>query len=357
VQIQSLLEQVFGALPEGLLLIRSDKTLLHLNTAAERMAGLSLSQAEGRPLTELFPGSEDLHERLQTTLSTGRSFTLRENELINRSGEALVVEIHIQPIHDEGGDVIGGCLILRDLSAFKKMEEELRHADRLGIMGTIASGLAHEIKNPLGGIKGAAQMLTRSVKGAERKEYLEIIVKEADRVSRLLTELLGFSKPQPIRFSGINLNKLLDELIQLEQQAAADSRIRFVRHFDPSLPKVRGDENQLKQAFLNFIKNARESIPKKGSIEITTWLVTDYQLKTEKGRPSRMVGVEISDTGCGMDEEILANLFAPFYTTKRGGTGLGLAISHRIISEHHGFIQVESVPKKGSRFKIFLRAL
>src|SRR5262249_39551456 len=279
-------------------------------------------------LSELFPGPEDLHQRLQTTLLTGRSFTIREDELINRSGETFVVEIHIQPIHDEKGAVIGGCLVLRDLSAFKKMEEELRHADRLGIMGTIASGLAHEIKNPLGGIKGAAQMLTRSVKGREWKEYLEIIIKEADRVSRLLTELLGFSKPQPIRFSGINLNKLLDELIQLEQQAAADSQIRFVRHYDPSLPKVRGDENQLKQAFLNFIKNAREAIPKKGSIEITTWMVTDYQLRTHKGRPSRMVGVDISDTGCGMDEETLANLFAPFYTTKKGGTGLGLAISH-----------------------------
>ena len=353
---ESLYEQVVSALPDALLLVRPNGTLTHLNTTAERMAGISFSQAKAKALSDLFPGPEELHKRLATTLKTGRSFTIREDEILNRAGDTFVAEIHIEPIHDDQGKVIGAGLIFRDLSAFKKMEEELRHADRLAVMGTIASGLAHEIKNPLGGIKGAAQMLTREVKRTDLREYLEIITKEADRVNQLILQLLNFAGPKAIRFSGVNINKLLDDLIQLEQTAEGGG-VRFTRHYDPSLPKVKGDESQLKQAFLNLIKNAREAVKQKGSIEIKTWLVTDYQLKTEKGgKSSRMVGIDIIDTGCGMDDETLANLFAPFYTTKKGGTGLGLAISHRIISEHQGFIQVESSLKRGSTFRVFLRA-
>jgi two-component system nitrogen regulation sensor histidine kinase GlnL len=352
-----LLEQVLDSLPDALLLVYPDGSLQHLNPTAEKLAGISLAQANGRPFSELFPGAENLYLRLNTTLTTGRSFTIREDELVNRAGETLVVEIRIEPVHDLKGSIIGASLLIRDLSAFKKMEEELRHADRLAIMGTIASGLAHEIKNPLGGIKGAAQMLIREVGRDDLKEYFQIITKEADRVNQLISELLAFSIPKSIRLQSININKLLDEVLNLEKQAENNHRIRYTRHFDPSLPKVRGDENQLKQAFLNLIKNARESITQKGTIQCTTRMVTDYQLKTEKGRTARMVEIDIADTGCGMDEKALTNLFAPFYTTKKGGSGLGLAISHRIINEHQGFIQVESILKKGSTFRIFLRAL
>src|SRR5262249_38087538 len=163
---------------------------------------------------------------------------------------------------DGKGIISGAMLLLRDLSAFKKMEEELRHADRLGVMGTIASGLAHEIKNPLGGIKGAAQMLHREIKNNELREFLQIIMKEADRVNELICQLLTFASSKKIRVSSVNMNKLLDELVHLEQQGPEDHRVKILRHYDPSLPKVRGDENQLKQAFLNFIKNAKESIKK-----------------------------------------------------------------------------------------------
>jgi two-component system nitrogen regulation sensor histidine kinase GlnL len=321
------------------------------------MAGISLAQISGKPraFSELFPHATDLHQRIQTTLGTGHSFTIREDELVNRMGEPWVVEIHIQPMHDMKGILSGAILVLRDLSSFKKMEEEILHNDRLAIMGTIASGLAHEIKNPLWGIKGAAQMLTRELKKNDLTEYLEIIIKESDRVNELISELLTFASPQKIRLASVNVNKLLDEVVRLEQQAEGP-QIVFHRHYDPSLPNVKGDENQLKQAFLNFIKNGREAISKKGTISVTTRMVTEYQLKTEKGRAARMVAVDIEDSGCGMDEETLAHLFAPFYTTKKKGTGLGLAISHRIISEHQGFIQVDSTPKKGSTVRIFLRA-
>ncbi|MBL7684688.1 MAG: PAS domain S-box protein, partial [Deltaproteobacteria bacterium] len=300
--------------------------------------------------------ASSLHECLQKTLKTGHTYTLREEELTNRAGQSFYFEVFIEPLHNEKGVQIGAMLLLRDLSTLKKMEEELRHADRLALMGTIASGLAHEIKNPLGGIKGAAQLIAREVKNDDLQEYLDIIIKESNRVNELIRELLSFAKPQKSKMAAVHLNKLLDEMIQLEKTAHPSESIQYLRDYDPSLPKIRGDENQLKQVFLNLIKNARESIKKSGKISITTRLITDYQLKTSKHRVSRMVEVIVQDSGIGMNEESLQRLFSPFYTTKNTGTGLGLAISHRIITEHQGFIHVESSPRKGTTFKVILRA-
>ncbi len=355
--MESLFQQVIDSLPDALFLIDGSGKVIFLNPAAERFCAASSPLLKNRFFQDLFPKAKDLIERLNSTLQTGHAYTIREDELTNRIKESFVVEVHIAPYYNAEGKNIGASILMRDLSALKKMEEDFRYADRLAIMGTIASGLAHEIKNPLGGIKGAAQMLSREIKKKDLQEYLEIIIKEANRVNNIIQELLNFTKPQSTKRGPVNLNKLLDELVKLEQENEASQPIHFVRHFDPSLPPVKADENQLKQVFLNLIKNAREALNSKGSIQISTRMVTGYQLKLERGKVSRMVQVDIRDNGCGMEAETLSNLFAPFYTTKKGGTGLGLAISHRIITEHQGFIQIESEPKKGSTLSVFLRAL
>ncbi len=321
------------------------------------MLGVSQGYALGRKLSSLIHLSQEMCQRLETTTQTGRAFTIREEEIKNRVGEVGVFEIHISPIYAPEGGVAAVSLLLRDLSPIKKMEEELLHSDRLAVIGTIASGLAHEIRNPLGGIKGAAQMLAREIDQEDLREYLQIIIRESERVNRLISDLLDLAKPKKIRMGSVNLNKLLDEIMTLEKKNESASRISFVRRFDPSLPKVRGDTDQLKQAFLNLIRNAREAISGKGSVQILTRVVTDYQFKPLKGRTSPMVGVEITDTGCGMSDEVLSHLFSPFYTQKQEGTGLGLSICHRIISEHQGTIHIESTPKKGSTFKVYLRAV
>lgn len=355
--MEAFFQQVIEFLPDALFLLDSEGKILFLNPAAEKLTATSNTLLKNRPFQELFPKAENILTRLKNTLKTGHAYTIREDELANRAREAFVVEIHIEGFYDSDGKQLGAILLMRDLSALKKMEEDFRYADRLAIMGTIASGLAHEIKNPLGGIKGAAQMLSREVEKEEQKEYLEIIVKEANRVNKIIQELLHFTKPKTSKPSAVNLNKLLDELVHLEQESEGAENVRFLRHYDPSLPNVKADESQLKQVFLNLIKNAREAVHENGTIELSTRLVTGYQLKVEEGKVARMIQVDIHDDGCGMSEETLSNLFAPFYTTKKAGTGLGLAISHRIITEHHGFIQVQSQQDKGTTFSVFLRAI
>ncbi len=351
-------EQVIASLPDAVLLIDKTSKITYLNPVAQEMLGYSLSQTQGKKIQNLFPHSKDLQERILTTLQTGHTFIIREDEWTNHLRQTYVLEFNLEPLYDAKGQIWGARLLLRDLSHLKKMEEDLKVADRLGTMGTIASGLAHEIKNPLGGIKGAAQMMLRAKPQEEWTEYLQMIVKETERVNELLVELLNFASPKKITLKKLNLNQLLEEVLCLEEQAAEVSNIRVLRFYDPSLPDILGDENQLKQVFLNLVKNAREALSKspQGKIEVSTNLFTEYQLKTEKGQAIRLIEVGIKDNGSGMEDEVLRNLFSPFFTTKKRGSGLGLAISHRIITEHQGFIQVESAPQHGTVFKVFLRA-
>ncbi|MBF0493083.1 MAG: PAS domain S-box protein [Deltaproteobacteria bacterium] len=352
-------EQIIASLPDALLLIDKEGYVTYLNPVAQEMLGSSLSQIQGKKVEHLFPQSKDLQARIKTTLKTGHSFTLRENEWTNPLlRHTYVLEFNLEPLHTAEGQICGARLLCRDLSPLKKMEEDLKVADRLGVMGTIASGLAHEIKNPLGGIKGAAQMMLRAKPKEEWVEYLQMIVKETERVNELLVELLNFASPKKITLKQLNLNQLLEEVLCLEEQAAKANHIKVLRFYDPSLPDILGDENQLKQVFLNLIKNAREALGDVpgGKIEVRTRLFTEYQLKTEKGQAVRLIEIAIKDEGCGMEDEVLKRLFSPFFSTKKRGSGLGLAISHRIITEHQGFIQVESAPNRGTVFKVFLRA-
>ena len=141
--MEFLTEQILSSLPDGLLFIQKDETISHLNPAAEKMIGISLAQSSGKAVLDILKGIDQLPPLLKTTLETGHSFTIREDEFRNRFGESFVVEIHLSPIHDEKGNITGAILLLRDLSSLKKMEEDFRYNDRLAIMGNIASGLAH----------------------------------------------------------------------------------------------------------------------------------------------------------------------------------------------------------------------
>jgi two-component system nitrogen regulation sensor histidine kinase GlnL len=251
-------------------------------------------------------------------------------------------------------------MVLRDLTPIKRLQEEVRRADRLATMGTLASGLAHEIKNPLGGIRGAAQLLQRETLSPDSQECLGIIIKESDRVNHLITELLSFSKPKNLRMEPVNLNEILDETISLES-VRTEKRIKFIREYDPSLPPVSADAHSLKQVLVNMFKNASEALPETGGeIRVRSRIDTNYKIREAtdaKGeRSTRMVVAEISDNGAGISKENLEKIFTPFFTTKDEGHGLGLAMSQRIVNEHGGFLRVESREGKGTTVQIILKS-
>jgi len=261
------------------------------------------------------------------------------------------------------GNQDGAVIIIRDLSQIKELEGTLRRADRLSILGTLAAGLAHEIKNPLGGIKGAAQLLSMELgKESALQDYTQIMVKEVERINFIIEELMDLGNPRPPELGDVDLSQLLDDIILLQREAVRSQDIKFILKLDPSIPPIQGDEDLLTRLFLNLIKNAGEAISNTdhhtgshtGEVLVETRIATNYHITSPGGRPSPMVDIKISDTGCGIAENEMDRIFTPYFTTKSKGSGLGLAISQKIIEDHHGLLKIESSPKKGTSIIVSL---
>ncbi len=353
-------EEIFTSFGDGLVILDRERRLIGINPAAEQLMGYSAESSLGYTLEEAFPENKTVLETLQPSFEPGWAgvTTLRQMPWKSRYREPATVDLSLTPTLNEEGVLTGWLLVFRDVTPLQKLEEEVRKSDRLAMMGTLAAGLAHEIKNPLGGIRGAAQLLLREKKEPSSKECLNIIVKEVDRVDRLVEELLSFSRPRSRSLAPVNLNKLLDSLLMIQSETLQQKNIRLVCEFDPSLPLVLGDAEQLLQVFLNVFKNAIEAIPEAGGeIRIKSRIMTNYKIKEAGEKASRMVMAEIQDSGMGIAPDVLKNIFTPFFTTKEKGHGLGLAISQRVIHEHGGVMHIESKKGKGTVLQVLLRSV
>jgi two-component system nitrogen regulation sensor histidine kinase GlnL len=326
------------------------------NPAAENYLGLSARHVLGRPCQELFAGQEAVLYLVRTALADGRSITDDESVLLQRpKNTPLPVSIYAAPIYSRRGEQDGAVLILRDLSRVRELEETLRRADQLAMLATLAAGLAHEIKNPLGGIKGAAQLLAMELaKDSPLQEYTRVMVKETERVNGIIEELMDLGKPRPAIMGEVDLTKILGDIVLLQKEAARGQQIDFVLSLDPSIPPVQGNEHLLTRLFLNLIKNAREALEHSGRVEIETKISAEYHMSTPGNRPSPLVLIRIRDTGCGIPPDDLERIFTPYYTTKTGGSGLGLAICQKIVEDHRGFLKLASTPGAGTEISVWL---
>jgi len=326
------------------------------NPAAENYLGLSARHAVGHHCEELFAGQDDVLYLVHTALREGRSITDDESILLQRpKGAPLPVSIYAAPIFSRRGDQDGAVLILRDLSRTRELEDTLRRADQLAMLATLAAGLAHEIRNPLGGIKGAAQLLALELdKDSPLQEYTRVMVKETERINGIIEELMDLGKPRPTVMGEVNLAKTLGDIVLLEKEAASGQKIDFVLALDPSIPPVQGNEGLLTQLFLNLIKNAREALDQSGRIEVETKISPEYHMSTPGKKPSPMVLVRIRDNGCGIARDEMERIFTPYYTTKTKGSGLGLAICQKIVEDHRGFLKLVSTPGSGTEISIWL---
>ncbi len=256
----------------------------------------------------------------------------------------VVSQLTPEPLH---------CLILYDRSGSAQADEHQKRLDRLQYLATISSGLAHEIRNPLSGIKGASQLLTDSLKdNDELKEYAEIILNEVVRVDRLLKDLQHLTQPQRLKRSTVNINKVAHAIFLL-QKTVEPKRITYIEEYDPSLPEISADHESLSQVVLNLVKNARQAIKGEGKITLRTRAANDFLLH-KSGRKQQYMAIEVIDTGEGIQTEAKQNIFIPFFTTKASGSGLGLALCQQIVEEHGGQMLVKSEEGKGSTFSVLL---
>ncbi len=346
---------VIDSVGDGVIVLDQDGTVTLMNPAAEEITGISRRQAQGQPFGAFFRGEEILMEMVAKTTATGMAISDYENIVLRTGGRLTPISATTSPLLRDDGERIGAILVVRDLTNIRELERALRKADRLSTVGTLAAGLAHEIKNPLGGIKGAAQLMERELpEGSELRDYTRVVLKEVQRVDRIVEELLQLASPRKLQLSPVNLHKIVGDILLLQKRTVAGKSISFLQQFDPSIPPILGDEPLLTQLFLNLVKNAIEAVGEDGQVRVASRVLADYSMTQKGERRARMVAVEVGDDGPGIPREEMEHLFTPFFTTKPKGTGLGLAICQKIVTEHRGMIKVESEPGKGTTFTVML---
>ena len=347
-------EQILANLDDGVIALDADGKIIFFNEASEVLTDISTAAATGQRLEQIFKREPWLVDLVRRTHPPRQKRARGEGDFISRWGRKIPVGVTVSPLQDRHGHFVGTILLLRDIKRRKELEEDLKRADRLVLMGTLGAGLAHEIRNPLGGIKGAAQLLRRSVDGNPSvREFTEIMIREVDRVNQLIEQLLDLSRPAELDLAPLNIHEVLEDVLLLESQTLGEKDLQIKKWFDPSLPPIRGDRARLTQVFLNLVKNAFQAM-ERGALAVTTRVETDYHVREQGTAPNRFIWVDLADEGMGIREEDLPHIFSPFFTTKNNGTGLGLATCYRIIKEHGGTIRVESTEGKGSTFKVSL---
>lgn len=350
-------ESFLMGLPDAVVGVDEALRVILWNPAAEALSGRSARRVMGRTLKEVFPPDSSLARHLAETLRTGESRSEGEATIEGPDGRPIPVSIVTAHLTGRTGTPEGAVAVLRDLSRIRQLEEEVRRGETLAAVGRVAMGLAHEIRNPLGAIRGAAQLLRKELGAAGQwEEHLEVLVKEVERVNRILELLLDLGRPVQLRPVPLNLHQLLGRVTLLSEGVAAERGVTILCSYDPSLPPILGDEDRLIQVFHNLVRNALEAMSGGGRLTLTTRLsMNPLFAKVDLGSGVRsMAEVQVTDEGEGIPEAVRGKIFDPFFSTKDKGLGLGLALCHRILEEHKGAIKVESAPGKGTTATCFL---
>ncbi|MFS0725618.1 ATP-binding protein [Paenibacillus sp. 1P07SE] len=312
-----------------------------VNKAFEAIYGWTAEEIVGEPLTNLPEVQEQEYTELLSQVLRGQSITDHETVRLTRSGRRIDVSLTISPIRDERGVIIAIATISRNITYRKQTEEILRRSEKLSVVGQLAAGVAHEIRNPLTTLRGFVQL--HKSKGTLGETHLDLMLTELDHINYIASELLVLSKPHLVSYQQVDIGDIVQSMTMLLDSHSDAHTIHIRMHDDPPIPKVYGDPNQLKQVFVNLIKNALESMPYGGRVDIDV-------SATEGGE----LLARISDEGIGMSEEQLKRIGEPFYTLKESGTGLGLMVCQQIITTHHGRMEMHSAPDQGTTVEVFL---
>jgi len=343
---------VMSQMREGVVAVNYQGIVTMVNDAAIGMIGKT---TKGQSIDLLKP---EIAELLIRTLDLGIPISDFETNLVDPDGESLSVIMSSSPLKTPAGDNTGALALIYDLSQIKRLEKNVQRADRLSSIGTLAAGMAHEIKNPLVSIKTFTQLLMDRYGDPDfQQTFRDVVPHEVNRIDTIVSRLLDFARPRPIKFQAQNIHRLIDEVLALVENQTRKGFIKVVREYPSEDLLIYGDEQQLHQVFLNLVLNAVDAMDNKreGTLTISTsYSVITTQSADGSGIPDtkRCIKIIIKDTGCGISEKALSNLFTPFFTTKDEGCGLGLSVVHGIISEHGGEIDVQSIPSEGTTFSL-----
>jgi two-component system nitrogen regulation sensor histidine kinase GlnL len=335
----ALARAALDSVADAVVIVGADGGVVHLNPAAEELFGRSRERSVELPVRAL-PGGEQL------AVLAERARLAQETQSIDFPSPrdpSVPISVEANPLLD-GASCVGTVLVLR----------VPRSSERALDFEALAAGLAHEIKNPLAGLQGSAELLAREAEGSAR-EYAQVIAREARRVDGLVRELLDLARPAALQTEPVDVHDVLGDVAVLARGIPGADRVTFVERYDPSLPRVVGDSEKLKQVVLNLVRNALDALHDRPSPQIVFETgVASLRLRQASGRTRPLARVSVQDNGPGISNGMLQRLFTPFATSKPAGTGLGLAISRRIIEAHGGRIEVKNRSGGGAEANVYL---
>ena len=349
-RLQAFHENIVRSISSGVFTADAMGAITSFNPAAQEVTGYSLTQVLGRSWRDIFNWHPNL---LSDDGSSGGMppMTRFEVECKGANGNRLVLGMTVSPLHEqeEPHGLVG---VFKDLTQIRDLEEEMRRKEWLANLGEMSAGMAHEIRNPLGALAGAMQMLRKDATAdATDRRLMDIAVREATRLDAIITEFLQYARPPALDLAEHNINKILAETLDLVQhEARKRKRVTIATSLAGSSLVAQVDQNQMRQVFWNLATNAFDAMPDGGKLTITT----GCRRIDAAGRKGDVVEIGFHDTGEGIAPANLDKIFLPFFTTKKEGSGLGLAAVHRIVDLHGGWIKVESQPQQGTRFVVCL---
>jgi signal transduction histidine kinase len=350
-QVNLHLERIMSSMRGGVIAVDAVGTITTVNQEAREMLG---DLRPGKSLPELEPRVAEI---LRRTLRDRRGISDVELVITGPNEDTIPVAVSSSCFVTADQESLGAMVLIYNMTQIKRLESNVQRADRLSSIGIMAAGMAHEIKNPLQSIKTFTQLLPARFEDADfRRTFIEVVPPEVQRIDKIVTRLLDFARPKPVRFAQVKLRTIITDVLALVENQVRKAGVHVVTDFPEEIHTITADDQQLHQVFLNLVLNAVSAMDGAPVRELTIRLFYDRAHFTRHGQQALFdvpcVKVVVADTGCGIPKENMDQLFTPFYTTKDDGCGLGLSVVHGMVREHGGEVDVESVVNVGTAFTV-----
>ena len=354
-KLEALNKWIISSITSGLIAVDEQKKIILFNPAAEKIFGLAAVNVAGKRIPDILPSIDGYipDQPGDGMIITAKSNSIRDIEYLNKNSDSLSLRFSMSPLIIPDIDKKGNILLFQDITEMKEIEREMKKVEGLALVGELAAGIAHEIRNPMASISGSIQMLRESMDTDDvSSRLMDIILRETDRLNSLINDFLKYARPKPFEIRQFNLNQLITESLDLLKNSSIWNKNIELKIDLDSMDSIESDPEQIRQVIWNILINAAEAMPEGGALHIATRSVA---ISDSMKKKSDMVEITVRDSGKGFTEKALDQMFSPFFTTKEEGSGLGLAIVKQIIEGLKGNINGRNHPDGGAEISVLLK--